>query len=77
LFNLLWSGLHSHAGNKKGRWLLISGLQKKEIVESSFYNVQQATDCDAIQAAQSCVVSGRGVLLGSWRDAHAFLCACQ
>ena len=65
------------ANNKKGRWWLISGLRKKEKVLSSFYKVQQAADHGAIQAAHACVESGRGVLLSSWGDAHAFRCACQ
>jgi hypothetical protein len=47
------------ADNKKGRWLLISGLQNQEKVISSLYNVQQAADHGAILAAHACFESGR------------------
>ena len=50
---------------------------EKKIVISIFYNVQQAADHGAILAAHACVESGRGVLLSSSGDAHAFRCACQ
>jgi hypothetical protein len=30
------------AGNKKGRWLLISGLDALKRLESAFYNKRQA-----------------------------------
>jgi hypothetical protein len=50
--------LIDRAGNKKGRWLLSSGLHNQEKVISSFYNVQQAADNGAILAAHACFESG-------------------